>query len=93
MPSRGSLIGWTLASVTLALCLTGCVPQDSSTGNAAAGESKFNSSCAFCHSAASLRGAASRVVNDMGSLGIPAMAGITLTDEEVANIRAFLITQ
>ena len=66
--------------------------QDGNEASIAAGEAKFNASCDTCHSAASIRGAASRVVNDLGTL-TPAMAGITLTDQEVANIRAFLAAQ
>jgi mono/diheme cytochrome c family protein len=62
------------------------------TGTAAAGESTFMDRCAACHSAAGLRSVSGRITNNMGNVA-GAMRGITLSDQEVADLRAFLATQ
>jgi len=90
MRMRRGLAGLGFAAAAALVTGAGCTPPGS--GNVTAGETKFNASCATCHSAASLRGTASLVTNDLGTLA-PQMAGITLTDQEVADIQAFLATQ
>ena len=93
MVLRKCLAGLALAAGCLAVSLAGCgVLPGGTTGNALAGATLFNQSCATCHSGASLRGAASRVVNDLGTLA-PAMTGIILSDQQVADVKAFLLTQ
>jgi hypothetical protein len=58
------------------------------TGNAANGLTIFNARCIGCHPvAATLQ--PNLVVNDLGTINA-AMAGITLTDQEVADLKAFL---
>ena len=61
-------------------------------GDVAAGQATFNARCAQCHTAASLSNNANQITNNLGAIN-PVMFGITLTDEEVANLRAFVATQ
>jgi mono/diheme cytochrome c family protein len=58
----------------------------------AAGEATFNARCAACHTAASLAGRQSLITHDLGTLSAT-MNGITLSDEEVAGLKAFLAAQ
>lgn len=92
MSLRTGLVGLLLGAGIAVITLSGCTTPVTTGGDASAGQSKFAASCATCHSAASLKGASSRVVNNLGSL-TPAMTGITLTDQEVADIKAFLLAQ
>jgi mono/diheme cytochrome c family protein len=92
MPTRKGLVGLGIAAASVMVALTGCTVPSTSGGDATAGAAKFAATCSSCHTAASLRGVSSLVTNNMGSLA-PAMAGITLTDQEVADVRAFLLTQ
>jgi mono/diheme cytochrome c family protein len=91
MQTRRWLAALVVAVASTVVTLTGCTPPVGG-GDATAGQTKFNASCVNCHSAASLRGTASFVTNDLGTL-TPAMTGITLTDQEVADVRAYLLTQ
>ncbi|MCB9857420.1 MAG: cytochrome c [Phycisphaerales bacterium] len=83
-------------ALVAALSIVGCgtmtnvVPTDNAA--ALAGETTFANDCARCHSASSLKGSAGQIINDLGSLD-SAMNGITLTDEEVTNLKAYLATQ
>lgn len=86
------LAGSVFAFVSLVALMTGCAPLSAGDGDATAGQTKFNASCASCHSAASLRGTSFLVVNNLGTL-TSAMAGITLADQEVADVKAYLLTQ
>jgi mono/diheme cytochrome c family protein len=93
MTSKRHASGWVLLAALFLLGLAGCPAAEPIVDDqVAAGQAKFNQSCATCHSAASLRGASRFVVNDMGTV-TAAMTGVILTDEEVANIKAFLLTQ
>ena len=92
MQTRRGLAVLGVTAATVVVTLIGCTTPGTGNGNVTAGETKFNATCATCHSAASLRGAASLVTNDLGTL-TSAMAGITLTDQEVADVRAYLETQ
>ncbi len=58
-------------------------------GAAAAGETLFNSRCIGCHvaGAASIVEDRARITNDMGTVNA-AMTGVTLTDQEVADLQA-----
>lgn len=67
------------------------VPSDI-VGDATAGQTKFTDTCARCHTTRSVAGSRSRITNDMGALAY-SMRGITLTDQEVADLREFLATQ
>jgi mono/diheme cytochrome c family protein len=79
--------------VLVLVSLAGC-PQPTTmlTGDAAAGQTLFAQDCARCHSAASVAGGAALVTNNLGSINA-GMNGITLTDQQVTEIKAFLETQ
>ena len=79
--------------VLVGLCLGsgGCAPQAGG-GDAAAGQTLFTQLCSGCHSAAELAPVRFLIVSNLGTLN-SAMSGITLTAEEIADIRAFLATQ
>ncbi len=92
--------GLMLALVTgvVTLVLAGCPTStgDTSTseltGAAADGEATFAASCARCHSASSLRNTGSLITTNLGNLS-SSMRGITLTDQQVSDLRAYLATQ
>lgn len=85
-----------VAVVVVTLCAAGCgfaekpVPADNTA--ALAGQTKFNSICINCHIAAFLAPNADRITNDMGTVN-SRMSGITLTDQEVSDLQAYLATQ
>jgi hypothetical protein len=92
-------------NVVLSCCLivviglslgNGCPPSTPPvTGNVANGQALFNSSCsaATCHpSAAALKPSADNIISNLGSLN-SRMSGITLTAQQIADLRAFLATQ
>lgn len=58
-------------------------------GDATAGQQEFSDRCANCHTKSSVAGARNQISNNLGSLGF-AMSGITLTDQEIADLRAYL---
>ncbi len=59
-------------------------------GSSDAGQAKFTSACAGCHTDASVPAAArDQITNDMGTVN-SAMSGITLTDQEVADLKIYL---
>ena len=74
------------------LSLGGC-PAESLptglTGAALAGENTFIGRCQSCHAVSDMRGASLAVVNNMGNVANE-MRDITLTNDEVANIKAFI---
>jgi mono/diheme cytochrome c family protein len=81
--------------VLVGLCLGagGCAPQPAGeTGDAAAGQTLFTQRCSSCHSAAELAPVRLLIISNLGTLN-SAMSGITLTTDEIADIRAFLATQ
>lgn len=83
------------AFLALAATVVGCVSQQSPTdlvGDAAAGQTLFNDSCARCHSATSLARSADRITNNLGDLGY-SMRNITLTDQQVIELQAYLATR
>ncbi len=70
------------------------------TGNAADGQAKYNESCASCHSlgtfdttggAGDLKSVPNRIVNNLGGLD-SSMAGITLTNQQIADLKSFIET-
>lgn len=75
----------------VALSMGGCPirPPANLAGDAAAGQTLFADKCQKCHLAASLKGNESRIVNNLGA----AMDNIMLTDQEIADLDAFLATQ
>ncbi|MFO0837785.1 MAG: cytochrome c [Phycisphaerae bacterium] len=87
-----------LVGATLSLSVGGCPTQTDTqtpsdlTGNAAAGQAIFAQRCASCHSARGLSGREGRITNNMGSV-LSAMRGITLTDQEVVELQAFIASQ
>jgi PKD repeat protein len=59
-------------------------------GSAAEGQTLFNQQCIGCHpSAVALKPNADQITNNMGSIN-PAMNAITLTDQQVADLQAYL---
>ena len=83
--------------------VTGNTNSNSSTttGEATAGQTVYTQRCASCHSlgsfdssgsAGNLRGRSSQVVTNLGSISF-SMTGITLTSQEVADLKAFIQTQ
>jgi mono/diheme cytochrome c family protein len=80
----------------VALSQGGCptpTPKPTVTGDATAGGTLFDVRCIGCHNPASTIAAARNVItNNMGTLDA-AMNGITLTDQEIADLKAFLATQ
>jgi mono/diheme cytochrome c family protein len=83
------LLGATI--LIAALSIGGCPIRPSTvlTGDAVAGQTLFADKCASCHLAASLKGNESRIVNNLGS----GMDNIVLTDQQIADLDAFLAGQ
>ncbi len=82
-----------LLAFMLAGCPTSTTPSNTGvTGSATAGQAEFSQTCAACHTASALVGFQNRITNNMGTIS-PAMAGITLTDQQVADLQAFIATQ
>ncbi len=81
-----------LILIGLILGAGGCAPQPGGGGDAAAGQTLFTDRCSGCHSAAELKPVRLLIISNLGTLN-SAMSGITLTTEEIADIRAFLATQ
>jgi mono/diheme cytochrome c family protein len=77
--------------VGLSLGATGCplIPSPTPTGNAAAGQTLFENQCVQCHTFTFLQDNRSEIVTNLGSLN-SATSGITLTDQQVADLKAFL---
>ncbi|HVP11435.1 MAG TPA: hypothetical protein VMV94_09650 [Phycisphaerae bacterium] len=83
------------AVVVLGLAACGTTTPTGLVGNATAGQTLYTStrSAAQCHpSAAALKPFAGLITNNMGTIN-PAMSGITLTNQQIADLRAFLATQ
>jgi hypothetical protein len=66
----------------------------STSGDFAAGQAKFDAACSSCHAAGSydttgknIAGDGNKLRQNLGSLGMP---GITLTNQEIADLKAFL---
>lgn len=59
-------------------------------GDAAAGKRKFTSACAACHpSPALLKPKCNSITNNLGALN-PLMNAVKLSDQEVADLKAYL---
>ncbi len=71
---------------------TGC-PQPQGMGSAANGETLFNAQCVGCHSAAAVKPGAGLISTTGLGLINAAMTGITLTNQQVLDLQAFLATQ
>ncbi len=83
----------------MAMCLlvgSSCPIRTTTTGNAGNGKTLFDTRCVGCHNggpAAVLHATSAGLVqNNMANVNA-AMTGITLTDQEVADVKAFLETQ
>ena len=89
-----------LATAIAALASLGCVDTtgltgtDTSglTGSATNGQATFTQQCASCHTASSLADAGGWITNNMGTVS-GAMRGITLTDQQIADLRSYLATR
>jgi mono/diheme cytochrome c family protein len=99
--ARSIILSSVIAAVVDLTLLCGCAPGTTNltglTGDATNGQAILNQRCASCHrtggAAAPLTAAdADNVVTNLGSISL-AMAGITLTNQQVADLRAFLATQ
>ncbi len=82
----------------VAIGLWGCPVPTPVTGNAANGQTDDNTLCAGCHrlgtfdttgTAPDLSGKASLIVTNLGSIS-SAMSSITLTAQQVADLKAFV---
>ncbi|HPF38168.1 MAG TPA: hypothetical protein P5081_00855 [Phycisphaerae bacterium] len=73
-------------------CGTMSIPVPTDNAAALAGETVFADQCARCHSARSVSGFAGQLPNNLGALD-SRMNGITLSDEELSNLNAYLATQ
>jgi hypothetical protein len=93
MIRRVAGIGLAVLGVTILVGLTAC--QTSTTpglvGNATAGATDFTNLCSGCHTAAALKPFAGNIISNLGTLN-PAMNGITLTAQQIADIQAYLAT-
>jgi mono/diheme cytochrome c family protein len=89
MPMRGKIVGLVVIGVLMFGSQVGCSPPPVTGGDSTAGQQDYSQLCTGCHTAASVRGNASRVTNNMGTVD-SAMNGITLTDQQVADIQAYL---
>ncbi len=58
-------------------------------GDPVAGEELYNTTCSQCHTLAFLQANSGLIISDLGTLN-PAMAGIILTDQQIADLEAFL---
>jgi mono/diheme cytochrome c family protein len=94
MSSRRWVVMLSLLIALAGLCLgaVGCPVTPPVVGDAAAGETKFNSTCSGCHTAAAIAPDRNLIRANMGTLN-SAMSGITLTNQEVADLKAYLATQ
>ncbi len=73
--------------------LGGCPkPPTGVTGDPNAGQTEFAQLCSACHTPATVSLARSRITNNMGSINA-AMSGITLTDQQVVDLQAYLATK
>jgi mono/diheme cytochrome c family protein len=78
--------------VWLAACGTTTPTVPGLVGDATAGATEFNQVCTACHTVAQIQPAASRITNNMAGVSF-FMTGITLTDQQVADLQAFLAAQ
>ncbi|MBI5863729.1 MAG: hypothetical protein HZB38_04330 [Planctomycetes bacterium] len=61
-------------------------------GDAAAGQTKFTQSCVECHAASTVKAASGRVTTDMTAICRSSFS-ILLTEQEVADVKAYLESQ
>jgi mono/diheme cytochrome c family protein len=61
-------------------------------GNAQTGATEFATVCANCHTPAQIKPFSFLIRTNMSTLNA-AMTGITLTDQQIADLQAFLATQ
>ena len=72
---------------------TGAGTGTTVTGDATNGQADFASICSRCHASTAVpKAGASLITNHMGSVNL-AMISVTLTDQQVADLKAFLATQ
>ena len=101
-PAPGSLPGWTCDAAVNATNAPGDIldfVDPARGGNIAAGQALYDSSCSFCHAAGShdpdaevandLAGTGDNVIPALGSIDA-AMSSVTLTQQEVDDLKAFL---
>jgi hypothetical protein len=86
-----ALLGISCAAIALGLSACGTAAGSGLLGDAAVGATEFDLTCARCHAAFEIKLFSNLIVNNMGSVN-PAMKGILLTDQQIADIRAFLAT-
>jgi mono/diheme cytochrome c family protein len=95
MSSRKWLVSAVLVALLGVSCLGGCpaesltVPSDNAA--AQAGLAKYSDTCAGCHAVSWLKAREARITADLAAEH--RIAGFSLTNEEAANLRAFLATQ
>jgi hypothetical protein len=93
-----SLKRWTVSVSVVAalvgLTVWGCtgvsVPASGAGGDSASGQTLYSQRCASCHpSASSLKSVSGLITNNLGSVS-SRMNGITLTDQQVLDLQAYL---
>ena len=79
------------AALTMGLASCGIFFGPPLTGDPVAGATFFVDVCSRCHSAAFVKPFADLITFNMGDVN-PAMTGIVLTDQEIADLKAYLAT-
>jgi mono/diheme cytochrome c family protein len=91
MARRALGVSLVLVGIVVALGVASCgTSTPPLVGNAAAGEAVFTSTCQQCHNFGELKPLSNLIVNEMVQIN-PAMFGILLTDQQVADLQAFLL--
>ena len=92
MIRKAAGVGLAVLGLAILVGLTACgTTTPGLVGNAANGATEFAAACAGCHTAAALKPVAGFIISNLGTLN-PAMNGITLTDQQIADLQAYLAT-
>jgi mono/diheme cytochrome c family protein len=94
MSLRNGIISLSVLVTLATLSLAGCPTQTPAPtgGDPIAGQTVFEQLCVTCHDPASIAAARDRITNNMGTINAQ-MDGITLTNEQVTDLQAYLATQ
>ncbi len=96
MSPNGRIVSLGVIAVLAALSVGGCPTPTplppGVTGDPVAGQADFDQMCAACHTPASLAGRQDVITNNLATVNIGKI-GMTLTNQQVADLRAFLATQ
>ena len=70
----------------------GCPPSVVVVADVANGQRLYNDACSVCHSISFLKEHADNIISDLPSID-PHMNGLTLTAQQIVDLKAFLATQ